>query len=98
MAATYGVIHRFEGGTEEQYRKGLEVVHRDGGSTLPVGQTVHAAGTTDDGWIVVALFESKEAWETFRDETLLPGLGSVEGGFEGPPVEVSFEIVNFQTG
>jgi len=97
MASTYGVIHRFQGGTEEQYRKALAVVHRDGGNALPVGQSIHVAGKTDDGFIVVAAFESKAAWETFRDEVLVPGLGSVEGAFAGPPDEISFEIVNVQT-
>jgi hypothetical protein len=49
-------------------------------------------GPTEDGWIVVAVHESKESWERFRDETLLPGLAQVENGFQGPPEETSFEV------
>jgi hypothetical protein len=41
--------------------------------------------------------DSKESWERFRDETLLPGLAQVENGFQGPPDETSFEVHNLQT-
>lgn len=98
MAATYAAVHTFASGNEEQYRAALAAVHPDGGKSLPPGQLVHAAGpTADGGWVVVALFDSSASWETFRDETLLPGLGSIEGGFSGPPEETTFEIANYQT-
>ena len=90
--AAFGIIHRFKGGTREQYENGLKVVHPGGGKALPRGQTLHVAGPTEDGWIVVAVHESKESWERFRDETLLPGLAQVENGFQGPPEETSFEV------
>jgi len=87
----HGVVHRFKGGTKEQYEAGVEVVHPPDG--LPAGQLHHFAGETEDGWIVVAIHDSKESWERFRDETLLPGLQEVgERGLPGPPEETTFEV------
>jgi len=92
----YGIIHRFAGGTEDQYRASLAAVHpSDGG--LPEGQTFHVAGPSDGGWVIVAIHESKESWENFRDNTLMPRLqAGVEGGFQGPPQETAFEVSNQQ--
>jgi hypothetical protein len=88
----YGVVHRFPGGTSEQYEASLARVHPNAGADLPEGQFLHIGGTTDDGWIVIAVHDSRESWERFRDETLTPGLQEVEGGFAGPPEETTFEV------
>ncbi len=95
---SYGIIHRFPGGTQEQYENTIKVVHPDGGKGLPDGQTLHLAGSTGDGWIVVAVHDSKAGWERFRDTTLVPGLAKVSNGLPGPPEETSFEVVKVQTG
>jgi hypothetical protein len=93
----YGIVHRFAGGTKEQYEASLAQVHPDGGRSLPEGQTVHVAGATDDGWIVIAVHESQESWERFRDQTLLPGLQQVgDAGFAGAPEETTFEVYKVQ--
>jgi len=92
----YGIIHRFPGGTQEQYEASLAAVHpsRD---TLPDGQIFHAAGPSAEGWIVVAIHESQESWERFRDDVLMPRLqAGVEGGFPTPPEETTFEAYNLQ--
>ena len=92
----YGIIHRFPGGTQEQYEASLAAVHpsRD---TLPDGQLFHAAGPSAEGWIVVAIHESQESWERFRDDVLMPRLqAGVEGGFPTPPEETTFEAYNLQ--
>src|SRR5919197_5696955 len=89
--ASYGIVHRFAGGTKEHYEAGLERVHPADGS-LPAGQTYHFAGPTDNGWIVIALWDSVESWERFRDETLMPGLQAVgEAGFSTPPEETTLQ-------
>jgi hypothetical protein len=94
--ATFGIVHRFPGGTKEHYDAAIEVVHPTAGS-LPAGQTYHAAGPTDDGWIVVALWDSRESWDRFREETLLPGLQSLgDRGFPTPPEETTFEVYKEQ--
>ncbi len=95
--ATFGIIHRFRAGTREQYENALKIVHPDGGKALPEGQLLHLAGPTEDGWLVIAVHDSRESWERFRDETLLPGLASVENGLPGPPEETTFELYRFQT-
>jgi hypothetical protein len=95
--ATFGIVHRFPGGTREQYDNVVEVVHPDGGKALPEGQLLHLAGPTGDGWLVLAVHESRESWERFRDDTLTPGLASVDDGLSGPPEELTFEVDVFQT-
>ena len=97
MASTFGIIHTFKGGTTEQYDRSIKVVHPNGGKGLPAGQTYHAAGETDDGLVVVALWDSEASWVKFRDETLLPGLATVKDGLAGPPEEVSFQVHNSVT-
>ena len=87
----YGITHRFKGGTKEQYDAVIEVVHPPEG--LPEGQIHHFAGETSDGWIVIAIHDSKESWERFREEKLFPGLEKVgETGPPGPPEETTFEV------
>lgn len=94
MATTFGIIHHFKGGTAEQYDNTIKVVHPDGGKGLPPGQTYHAAGATDDGFVVVAMWDSQDSWEKFRDGTLLPGFAKVENGMPGPPEETTFPVRN----
>ena len=94
--ATYAIVHTFKGGTKEQYENALKVVHPEGGG-LPAGQMLHIAGPSEDGWVVVAVHDSKESWETFRDDILLAGLATVENGLPGPPQETSFEVAAFHT-
>jgi len=94
MAASFAIVHHFKGATTEQYENALRVVHPDGGRGLPAGQLYHAAGTTEDGFVVIATFDSEASWNKFRDETLLPGLGSLENGPPEPPVETAVHLVN----
>ena len=62
-------------------------------AAFPKGQTYHAAGATDDGWVVVALWDSRESWESFRDETLMPGFQALgDAGLPAPPQSTEFEI------
>lgn len=88
----YGVVHQFPGGNEEQYRASVAAVHpSDGG--LPEGQVLHIAGPSEDGWLIVAIHDSKGSWEKFRDGTLVPRMqAGIDGGLEGPPNETAFEV------
>ena len=91
---SYGVVHQFKGGTKDQYEASIAAVHPADGS-LPAGQIFHAAGPSADGWTIVALHDSKESWETFRDWTLMPRMqAGIAGGFTEPPQETVFEVVN----
>ena len=90
----YGVVHQFTGGTQEQYQASIAAVHPSDGS-LPEGQVFHAAGASDDGWTIVAIHDSKESWERFRDGTLMPRMqAGIDGGFAAPPRETTFEVHN----
>ena len=91
---SYGVVHTFPGGTKEQYEASIAAVHPADGA-LPAGQIFHAAGPSEGGWTIVALHESQESWENFRDSILMPRMqAGIEGGFASPPEETGFAVAN----
>lgn len=81
------------GGTIEQYETTLAAVHPPDG--LPLGQTYHAAGATDGGVLIAAVWNSKEDCDRFTSETLMPSL--IDGGLAGPPEERGADISNLAT-
>ena len=90
----YGIVHKFAGGTKEQYEASIAAVHPEGGG-LPEGQLYHVGGLSADGWTVMAVHDSRESWERFRDGTLRPRMAAgIAGGFTAPPEETGFEIHN----
>jgi hypothetical protein len=91
---TYLLTHFWEGGTIEQYRKTVAAVHPADG--LPPGQVYHAAGETDGGVLIAAIWNSKEDSDRFVSETLLAKL-PIEGGLVGPPEERGADVANLQT-
>jgi hypothetical protein len=93
MASTaYGVVHFFPGGTKEQYEASIAAVH-PGEGQMPEGQNFHAAGASAGGWTIVAVHDSKESWEKFRNEILLPRMqAGIEGGFTSQPEETVIDL------
>ena len=92
----YGVVHQFAGGTKEQYEASIAAVH-PGKGTLPKGQIYHAAGPSVGGWTIIAVHDSKEGWERFRDGILMPTMQKgIKGGFSAPPQETTFEVYNLK--
>jgi hypothetical protein len=88
----YGVVHHFAGGTKEQYEASIAAVHPSA-TELPPGQIFHAAGPSSEGWTIMAVHESQESWETFRDQVLIPRMqAGIEGGFAGPPEETAVDL------
>jgi hypothetical protein len=88
----YGITHFFPGGTKEQYDATIAAVH-PGKDRLPEGQIFHAAGPTGDGWQIVAIHNSKQSWEQFRDGILMPKMRQgIPGGFSAPPQETAFDV------
>lgn len=86
----YAVVHHFPGGTKEQYEASIAAVH-PGKGKLPKGQIFHAAGPSAGGWTIVAVHESQESWERFRNEILMPRMKQgVQGGFTAQPQETVF--------
>ncbi len=92
----YGVVHHFADGTREQYEASVAAVHPSG--SLPEGQVFHTAGPSADGWTVVAIHDSQQSWEQFRDDVLMPKMAEgIEGGFTAPPQETTFEVYSQAT-
>jgi hypothetical protein len=93
----YAVVHHFPGGTKEQYEASIAAVHPNR-SSLPKGQIYHAAGPSAGGWTIIAVHDSKESWERFRDNILLPKFRQgIKGGFANMPQETTFEVFNLQS-
>ena len=93
----YGVVLQFAGGTKYQYEASLAAVHPSDGS-LPEGQLFHAAGPSAGGWMIVAIHDTQESWEWFRDGVLTPRMTEdIEGGFTTPPQETVFTVHNHVT-
>jgi hypothetical protein len=92
----YGIIHFFPGGTQQQYEKTVAAVHPADGS-LPAGQISHAAGASEGGWTIMAIHDSQQSWERFRDETLVPRMQKgIDGGFQTPPTETAIDLHTVQ--
>ncbi len=93
----YGVVHHFPGGTKEQYEASIAAVHPDRQS-LPDGQIFHTAGPSAGGWTIIAIHESQQSWERFRDGILMPRMkAGIKGGFATPPEETTFEVTMLQS-
>ncbi|HVN41453.1 MAG TPA: hypothetical protein VMT50_01630 [Steroidobacteraceae bacterium] len=89
------IIHHFPGGTQAQYEATIAALHPSGGR-LPPGQLIHTAGASPGGWTVIAVYESQQGYEHFRDATLLPRLQQgIPGGFQTPPQETTFASHTF---
>jgi hypothetical protein len=65
------------------------------GDATPAGLVFHAAGEVDGRWQSVSVWESKEAYEAFREGRLMPAVTAALGeqfAAAGPPPEEWFEI------
>ncbi|CAB4939164.1 unannotated protein [freshwater metagenome] len=89
---SYLLTHFWPGATEEQYRTTMAAVHPDGGAGLPPGQLHHAAAHTEDGIVIIAVWDSKESSDRFVSDTLLPSMPA--DGFQGQPEERAATIFN----
>jgi len=89
------ISHFFEGGTHEQYNAVVAVAHPAQG--LPPGQVYHAAGPTEGGWLIAAVWDSKDSFDRFVADTLVPALHNTPGGLAGPPQERAAEVANLVT-
>jgi len=92
---TYGIVHFFPGGTREQYEALIAAVHPAprtvaGGRDLPCRRVVRRR------WTIMAIYESQESWERFRDNILLPKFqeGSPRG-FASMPEETLIDVYSF---
>jgi hypothetical protein len=64
----------------------------------PAGMILHWAGEVDGKWTITDLWESRDAYERFREERLFPAIRTVSGmnPAEGPqPTITEFEVHNY---
>jgi hypothetical protein len=90
-----GIRLKFDGGTQEAYEAGHAAMEID--SNPPAGLIVHSAGPIDEGWGVIDFWESREAYDTFVSDRLMPALqGLGDRGFPNPPDVKEFPVHNLQ--
>src|SRR4051794_18662838 len=78
-----GLLMNFPGATQEQYDAAMAQLNLSG--RMPPGGISHAAGPTDEGWRVVDVWESQEAFDTFLHERLYPAMQNA--GLPRPQVD-----------
>jgi hypothetical protein len=49
------------------------------GEGLPEGCRLHIAGPVDEGWRVITVWDSRDAFGRFRDERMIPAIQEVAG-------------------
>src|SRR5687767_4955014 len=69
-----GVLLDIPGGTKEAYEEVNQRAFGDSkGPTDPIpGLIIHTAGATTTGWRIFDVWESKEDFERFMNETIMP--------------------------
>lgn len=90
MAVVVSTVAPF---SQEDYEAVTGKVMPDG--VLPDGCQVHIAGPVEQGWRVITVWDSQEAFDRFREEQLLPAVREVKGDQgDGPPVEPEVNSVH----
>ncbi len=90
----YGLVLVFEGVTEQDYwavndKLGIKVDTDEG---YPDGMIAHAGGPTDNGWVVIEMWESKAAHEAFMSSQL--GAALAASGVRPPSQVIETNTVN----
>ena len=76
--------------TWDTYRGIAEALSPD----CPEGLVVHAAGPTDEGFRMIGIWDSREAWDRFRDERLSTILESLSCGTRIQPTYRELQIAH----
>jgi hypothetical protein len=91
-----GIRLKFSGGTQQNYDAAHAKMEID--TDPPAGMIVHSAGPIEGGWGVIDFWESRQAFDNFVAERLMPRLQSLgDQGFPGPPDVKEFAVHNLQT-
>ncbi|HEX5261088.1 MAG TPA: hypothetical protein VFW18_06385, partial [Gaiellales bacterium] len=78
-------LMEFEGGTIDQYEQINEALGIRGPEDAPDGLIRHVAGESDDGLVIIDLWESPEAMADFYENSLRTASEQVEGVPEVEP-------------
>ena len=87
---------KFEGATLEQYDRVMELMGLDQGDSAPDGAVFHWVSATEDGFVVVDVWESDEQFDKFAEEQIGPYTQQV--GIPAPPVITRYEVHNTLVG
>jgi hypothetical protein len=90
MAVAYEL--RFEGATLEQYDRVIELMEYTDGVADAEGAIFHWIAKTDDGIVVVDVWETDEHFNRFSEEKIGPL--TRQAGFPGAPVVTRHEVHN----
>ncbi|MEV5054322.1 hypothetical protein [Arthrobacter sp. LAR12-1-1.1] len=89
------VILEFDGTTLEQYDEINRLMGLTPGGPGPVGSISHWATMTDKGLQVTDVWESREQFDAFAQEKIMPL--SRQAGFAGPPKLTFHDVHNYYT-
>jgi hypothetical protein len=75
-----GVLFDIPGGTQEQYEEINQKAFGDPkGPTEPLpGLIIHTAGATSGGWRIFDVWESREQFDRFNDEYIMPAVQGMD--------------------
>jgi hypothetical protein len=91
-----GIRQKFSGGTQANYDAAHAIMEVD--TDPPAGMLVHSAGPVDGGWGIIDFWESREAFDSFVRDRLMPRLQTLgDQRFPNPPDVKQFEVHNLQT-
>jgi hypothetical protein len=90
-----GVVQDFDGATLDQYDKVLEKMGFAPAGAGPPGALFHWVAETDGGIRVTDVWETREQFDRFAEESIGPI--SAEVGIPGPPRVDVFEVHNHLT-
>jgi hypothetical protein len=89
-----GIRLKLAGGKQEQYDAVSEIVNVN--ADPPQGMIFHCAGPIDDGWGVIDVWESRDAFDSFVAARLMPAIEAAgDGSFPGPPDIKEFPVHNY---
>ena len=87
---------KFEGATLEQYDEVMELMELRDGRAAPDGAIFHWVAATDDGIVVVDVWETDEQFNRFAEEQIGPFTQQV--GIPSPPKTTRYEVHNTLVG
>lgn len=83
-----GIRLKLDGGTAEQFD--LLNKELDPDSNPPAGLLFHVSGPVDGGWGVIDFWQSREAFDRFAAERIVPALAAI--GATGAPDVHEFPV------
>jgi hypothetical protein len=89
------VVIDFEGGTLDQYDQVVERMGLTAGGAGPPGSLFHWATATDGGFRVTDVWETREQFDQFAQESIGPNAGAA--GLDQPPRIAFHEVHNHLT-